>query len=577
MKQFFIIIFVFFLLSAYSTGTLYCIPQDLPLQNEAGFVTIKPVDFYFHDNNTKSKLELRSSEARLWYVFQPADHDCNEKPLFVFFNGGPGSATSSGLFSLNTSRMTLDTTLEKGGDEFIANPVSWTSLGNLLYIDARATGFSYNLMNSPGDADARKKEFDARNFNIFFDAADFIRVLLNFFSSHPGLRKNPVIITAESYGGIRSNIMLHLLLNYKDYANGKEIYQDDDLVESIQAHYNAVFPAYRDKIVPPRIIATQFGHQILIQPLITGDYQLTIAGEMFETEDSVIFQIAGEVGEAYIPCRQIVSGWWYCNPWNIAMYFVNIIARRDCYYYIEPNGWLGGFFYNAAGLLCFTDNLSMVTGVDVTAVSQLYAAARTNAYKYYNPELEFEIDGNTCFGKMILKDAAPMEAAFRAKEPGDMTEVFGTLQPWDKYFIQLNSDVNNAFHKNNALKHGYDISIYSPSCGSMFLKNVAFVNTFITNAAYDLVIYSRAIPASLRLHDDILESVVYLAEEPVDEDRPGRIKLRYKVNTFPGIQNLHTRIIRFPVYATSSHAVSINQPEELFTDVSNWLKKTGLE
>ncbi|MFC2155860.1 hypothetical protein ACFLRB_05170, partial [Acidobacteriota bacterium] len=562
MKKLIVVIFVFFLLNATGTGTLYCLPQDVPLKNEAGFITIKPVDFYFHDDSKKSKLELRSSEARLWYVFQPADQDSNEKPLFVFFNGGPGSATSSGLFSLNTSRMTLDTTLEKGGDEFIANPVSWTGLGNLLYIDARATGFSYNLMNSPGDEDARRKEFDAQNFNVFFDAADFIRVILDFLSNHPELRENPVVITAESYGGIRSNIMLHLLLNYKDYANGKEMYQDIELVESIQAHYNNVFPTYQNKTVPPGIIAGQFGHQILIQPLITGDYQYTVTGEMFEEEDSPIFEIAAQVGDIYIPCRQIVSNWRYCNPWNMAMYFVNNIARRDWYYYIEPKEWLNGFFYNAGMLLCFTENLSLATGVDVTAVPEFYSAARTKAYKYFHADLDFEIDGTSGFEKMILKDAATMEAAFRAKAPGDMSEVFGKLQPWDKYFLLLNYDANIAFYENIAITFGYDVSVYSPNWGTMFLKNVVFVNTFITNAAYDLVVYTRALPASLRLHDDILESVAHQSEEPVNEARPGRIKLKYQANAFPGIQNLHTRIIRFPVYATSSHAVSVNQPEE---------------
>lgn len=85
-------------------------------------------------------------------------HYCN---IFVnvFFNGGPGGATSSGLMSLYTSCFTLNNQIDIGGGvAYITNPVPWTRLGHLLYIDTRQTGFSYNLMNTADDERARFQE-----------------------------------------------------------------------------------------------------------------------------------------------------------------------------------------------------------------------------------------------------------------------------------------------------------------------------------------------------------------------------------------------------------------------------------
>lgn len=578
MKRFTRIFVVLLFLSAYvySGESPHSQSGYQSLECEAGFITIEPVDFYFHYYSYFSRLALRSSEARMWYTFQPADQNPGEKPVFIFFNGGPGSATSNGLMSLNTTRMTLDTTLENGGDEFVPNPVSWTRMGNLLYVDARLTGFSYNLMNSPEDWNVRYREFGARNFNMYIDAADFIRLLLEFLANHPGLQDNPVVIVGESYGGIRSNVMLHILLNYKDYANGVEIYQDENLVEKIQAHYNEVFPDYNNQTVPPEIIARQFGHQVLIQPALSLYYQRQISGEMFEQEDSVIFQIAREVGLQYVPCRQKPPGS-YCSPVSNALAFVDSEANRDNYKYTKPGDWLWGFFYNAKRLLCFTDNLMKVTGVDVTGISQLYASNRVNAYKI-NQDLtvDTQVDEPVFFETSSYLNMARSEAKSGAEESGDLNLVFGLLQRWDRYFLALNYDANRAWFWNVALYRGYDIDYFTARSGEMFLKNVAHVNTFITNGAYDLVIYSLAIPASLALHTDILESVSHQPEEPGSEARSGRIILNYMPDAFPGINNLHSRTIRFPLYAFSGHAVSIDQPEELFVDVFAWLENSGL-
>jgi len=95
--------------------------------------------------------------------------------------------------------------------------------------------------------------------------------------------------------------------------------------------------------------------------------------------------------------------------------------------------------------------------------------------------------------------------------------------------------------------------------------------------AYDLVVFSDAIPPSLVLHDDILESAKHVKQPLNGEERPGHIILKYKPSAFPNIQSLDTRIIRFPIYAISCHAVSLTEPQELLIDVSEWLEENGID
>ncbi|MGD9347329.1 MAG: hypothetical protein PVH84_15795 [Candidatus Aminicenantes bacterium] len=545
--------------------------ENQVLRNEAGFIDIEPITFYFHYGSYFSRLSHQSSMARIWYSFHAADRHSEDKPLFIFFNGGPGSATSSGLMSMYTGRYTLDNTIDTGGgDHYIPNPVSWTSLGNLLYIDARQTGFSYNEMMFVNDYDARFREFNSQNFNCFFDAADFIRVVLRFLGDHTQLQDNPVIIVGESYGGTRALTMLHILLNYDDYGNGLEMFQDPALSQEIQAHYDVVFPQYRGQIVPQDVIIEQFGHQILIQPTCSFGYHREIADEVFDRPGSVIYQIGEEVGIPYDP--EI-----YEDPYT----FVSEVAGRDLYMYAKPGDWTGGFFGNASRLLQFIQNLSFVTGADVTAIPELYASERANAYRVFDTNAEFSTVPNTDVDpvtKHLFFASGRLEALSPTQESGDLTSVFGTLRPWDRYFLRTNYHANWAFHVLNVAKlRGYEVHYYENRFGRMFLKNVAHVETFITNAPHDLVVYTPVLPQSLARHEDILQSVQHIRQSPNGEERPGKIVLNYRSSAFPDIQGLDTRVIRFPIYSESCHAVSLTQPEDFFADVSSWLKDKGFD
>jgi hypothetical protein len=545
-------------------------------QPEAGFCFLEENDFYFHTNSYFNRLALRSSQTRIWRVYQPADNDPASKPLFVFYNGGPGGATSAGLFSANTGRNAVSVDPKTGEGSIISNPHSWTRIGNLLHIDSRTAGFSYSLMDNPQDDALRHAEWDAQNYNAFIDGADFVRTLLRFLADHPALQQNPVVLVVESYGGIRSLVMLHLLLYYQDYGNGKSIYQDAALVQEIQNHYNTVFPEYAGQTVPPSVIAQQFSHQVLIQPAITRYYQRLVAVEMLEAPGSILDELAEETGVPYV--RYEDQPWAIANPspFNIMNNIYDYIDQigRDPYFYSKPAGFFNGFFDAAADLLTHYDKLSQMTGVDAAGISELYASARQQAYK-----IKFLEDYASLLSYSALLGPAPKASDIQsflfpcAEE--DMTSVFGALQPWDRYFLDLNYDVSTAFALNRTVMESYDIHFrYSERFGEMFLDNVAFVETFITNAAYDIVVYCPSLPDALTYHTSKLNSSTLDAVGPPQAERPGQILLDYKPGSVPG-SNVTTRIIRFPRYSKSGHAVPMTEPGEMLDDVRAWIEKTG--
>jgi hypothetical protein len=539
------------------------------VRNEAGFMAIEPVSFYFHYGSYLNRLDLRSSEARLFYSFQAAESEPERKPLFVFFNGGPGSATSFGLMSMCTGRYTLDNRVEGGGDAYIANATPWTRLGNLLYVDAREAGFSYNLMDGVSNELARWREFNAQNFNPLFDAADFIRLILRFLAAHPALRANRVVIVGESYGGDRATCLLHLLLNYADYGNGRQMLQDPALSGEIQEHIDAVFPEYRGRTAPPEVVARQFGHQILVQPSVPWGYREVVTEEMLRRPGSELYRIAAETGVAYSP-EAYPDRFEYLEA-----------AGRDPYIYVKPEGWLDGFFNKAGVLLRTVANLVKVTGADIPAIPQFYASARSRAYRVANSAFNAgaAVPGVSASAavRALFIDPAVREAERTRAEPGDMTAVFGALQPWDRYFIGSNRNSNWAFHTFNvAMLRGYEAHPTDLRYGRMFLENLVHVETFVTDAAYDLVVYARAFAPSLARYGDIVASAVESRAPAAGESRPGRIVVSYRPGAFPGLPAAGTRTIRFPPYEKSCHAVSLTQPAELFDDAAEWLRGLGV-
>ncbi len=502
----------------------------------SGFIELEAVDYTF--NGAKHS----AGKSRIWYNFQPADENPEEKPLFVFFNGGPG-ASSAILFTYNTSKMTGDQAFSQDG--VIENEYSWTQMGNLLYIDARQTGFSYGMIDNPEDGRARSSEYSSSAFNVFIDAADFIRVVLRVLSQNRAIISNPVILVGQSYGGTRVTAMLNILLNVNEYASGKRGYYDEKLFNEIKAHYSYIHSGTSEPAAT-EMVKKQFSHQILVQPLVAGHDQFNESGKILEQKPGPMYEIEAETGIKFTPCHQYD---FQCRPHNNALNYVQK-AKRDMYRYRKEFNWLFEYVGVASEKMTDIDTMEKLILNDPREIKWMYAKNREGAFRHPGNTTTLNLAGEG-FDNRFIPDSIKTELLYneqyyRLLSSGNLEETFGQLERYDEYYIGLNSIVTRMFYY-------FDFSPYSKGNGDMFLENIREVETFITNAEEDIVIYSPGIPPSL-LHYDQVENVVENGEE------------------FTVIFKDGTEInIVFPFYSETSHSVSINKPEKFYFDVKKWL------
>ena len=79
---------------------------DPPLYpKSAGFVFVPSREV--HINGFGFDEQGRTTAARIFYSFVPAKKNSEQKPVFVFLNGGPGAATSTALCTWGTGPYTL--------------------------------------------------------------------------------------------------------------------------------------------------------------------------------------------------------------------------------------------------------------------------------------------------------------------------------------------------------------------------------------------------------------------------------------------------------------------------------------
>ena len=213
-----------------------CGSEAPPFPQEVGFVSVDPEP-------------AAPATGHMFYVLSSADSDPGKKPVFVFFNGGPGVPTSTNLLVDATGPEQF--IVDAGQGTVVKNAASFTRLGSLLYIDERETGFSYD------DAPAYSCTFDMQQ-----DAIDFTRAILRVLDTHPQLTASRIVLVGESYGGVRAQLILQDLLHYT---------QVPEITTEVQQHLDTVFAA--EAVHPPDEIARQFFAQVLIQPVVVGAYQ----------------------------------------------------------------------------------------------------------------------------------------------------------------------------------------------------------------------------------------------------------------------------------------------------------------
>jgi hypothetical protein len=227
-----------------------------PLVSEAGFLDVPAHGPFL-------------GAARMFYSFRPADQDPAHAPVVVFFNGGPGGATSGGLLPGGTGPRAVVSAAGLAGAPF-DNPASWTSFANLLYLDERTTGFSY------GQGTLGCTTTDAPTLYVA-DASDFVEALLDFLDQHPAIAKSPVVIAGESYGATRATLIASFLQNYAAPSPpGGAVPRPPELVARVQAHVDAIHPELHGAALDAEGMAKQFGHVVFIEGNVGGNVQFMI-------------------------------------------------------------------------------------------------------------------------------------------------------------------------------------------------------------------------------------------------------------------------------------------------------------
>ncbi|MBN1606559.1 MAG: choice-of-anchor A family protein [Polyangiaceae bacterium] len=373
------------------------------LEHEAGFLFIPGGEY--HAENTKREVP----DHRIWYSFQPADVMPKTKPLAVFFNGGPGAATSAMLFSFNTGPVKL---VDPTGDATslipVSNSHSWTQFANLLYIDAPVTGFSYPLPHEGNDNEKKDVGTD-----IDEDAGVFLRVITQFLLRHPALLGNRVILVAESYGGTRASLMLKYLYEYPSLTTGA--YRNPRLHTDLLTYFSK---AYNTEQPSQGTIAQTFGHQVLINAVVAGSLQTDASPSHWPSPEICI-------PPADIPDPKRPTECW--KPWYTSggEYVPATCDSLNCNKPII-NGIEWGWQMSdlAAQHLTSVSTLNQMLGVDATTIEWMKASARAEA-----------------FGR----DQAYSQTPIQSPTP-EWLSTFGALSgPTDNYYIVQNDRVNDSY------------------------------------------------------------------------------------------------------------------------------------
>ncbi len=504
------------------TGNVTDDQSATDLTNEAGFIQIDGGPYIAE---TKPRI---SPINRVWYTFLPAQVQPKTKPLAVFFNGGPGSATTSLLFAFNTANWTLDPNVV-GSNRIVANTAAnWGQFANLLYIDAAATGFSYPIANDDGS----KADI---GIDIDRDAGDFDRVLLRFLRRHPQIMNNRIIIVGESYGGTRATEMLAKLYGYASIVSPTSPYIDLQLNNEETSYFNAVFGTPTPSIAQ---IATKFGHQALIEPVVAGNYQLKdfTVGQTVNG-NSVQFPATNCMTPT---CSSIIPG----------LSGGQTGAMCDDYNCDKPANWSSNLENTAALNLVDLSVLTTAVGANIRNIEWLKPSSRTKAY-----------GRGTGDGDVI---SAP-----------SLSVAFGTLNAEDNYYLTQNEWVEQGYASGtpNAARTW-------PIPGSGLIDATAFANnvhngvsTFITATKFDLIVYTPEIPYGIAhlIFDNpsstlsaLVSSVNYNPLGVTGLPRPGTMSFSYQPS---GATN---SVITMPQFYSSGHSVTMRAPAELLADVKQW-------
>ncbi|GMR32846.1 hypothetical protein PMAYCL1PPCAC_03041, partial [Pristionchus mayeri] len=136
----------------------------------------------------------------LHYWLVEAEKDADTAPLILWFNGGPGCSSLTGLFSeMGPFQNNAD------GETLYENVFSWYKVGNLLFFESpRGVGFSYQANDG--------NPLNSNKYNDDLTAEGNVNALVDFLNCHPEYKDRKIFITGESYAGVYIPTFVDLLL-----------------------------------------------------------------------------------------------------------------------------------------------------------------------------------------------------------------------------------------------------------------------------------------------------------------------------------------------------------------------------
>jgi hypothetical protein len=336
---------------------------------EAGFATVPPRDVVVGGEAIHI-----AATARLFYNFFPADDAPEDKPIFVVFNG----------FSADVVRAfgTGPRTVADGGD-VVDNPASLTKIGNLLYIEPRQSGFSYDLVDGSPDV---LEVCGAGVFNEYVDASDVLYGVLEVLDAHPGLRGD-VVWVGESYAGVR----IQWIASYVRGAWSLSGYEDAALAERLAETHHA---------------GSLVGGQVLLQPWLLGaTHAAAIRGVCADPD--MVSAVSAEVGEACPSADACQCAYAH---------------SRSLYNYAYTDARQTERVYEGNRAQVTLDRARLLFGIDVTALPELSSKERGKGFKCSAPDASLPPEDELVAALGALPEGQAYFVPYNPLQPGKEVE-----------------------------------------------------------------------------------------------------------------------------------------------------------
>ena len=132
-------------------------------------------------------IDIYNKDNSMWYWHFRSEKDPETAPLVLWFQGGPGGASTNDVFNTNGPFLFHD--WPKGGIKAKLRKISWNQIVNIVYIDF-PLGVGFSTVTTDGLSLVAEQVQD--QILIFF---------LKFLKKYPEYKKRQLYIAGVSYGG----------------------------------------------------------------------------------------------------------------------------------------------------------------------------------------------------------------------------------------------------------------------------------------------------------------------------------------------------------------------------------------